>query len=247
MNKVALVTGASRGIGRAIAIALAEYDFSVACFARDKAKLDETAALIEAAGGKASVHTGDVSSDDDLQTLVDEVSALHGGVDVLVNNAGITEGAAAKNISPDRFREVLNVNLVAPWVLSRAVQPVMKARGGGVIINVGSTYGSTGVANNSPYCSSKAGIEGLTRALAREWARDQIRVICVAPGFVKTDMVGDNFGGTEVEKMVVSRIPMKRFGEAEEIAQLIAFLATAKAGFVTGETLVIDGGQRSLI
>ncbi len=247
MNKVALVTGASRGIGRAIAIALAEYDFSVACFARDQAKLDETAALITAAGGKASVHTGDVSSDEDLQALVKEVSALHGGIDVLVNNAGITEGAAAKNISPDRFREVLNVNLVAPWVLARAAQPVMKARGGGVIINVGSTYGSTGVANNSPYCSSKAGIEGLTRALAREWARDQIRVICVAPGFVKTDMVGDSFGGTEVEKLVVSRIPMKRFGEAEEIAQLIAFLSTSKAGFVTGETLVIDGGQRSLI
>ncbi len=247
MNKVALVTGASRGIGRAIAIALAEYDFSVACFARDQAKLDETAALITAAGGTASVHIGDVSSDEDLQTLVDEVSALHGGIDVLVNNAGITEGAAAKNISPERFREVLNVNLVAPWVLSRAVQPVMKARGGGVIINVGSTYGSSGVANNSPYCSSKAGIEGLTRALAREWARDQIRVICVAPGFVKTDMVGDSFGGTEVEKLVVSRIPMKRFGEAEEIAQLIAFLSTSKAGFVTGETLVIDGGQRSLI
>lgn len=247
MNKIALVTGASRGIGRAIAIALAEYDFNVACFARDRAKLDETVALVEAAGGVASTHVGDVSNDEDLQKLVDEVSALHGGIDVLVNNAGITEGAAAKNISPDRFREVLNVNLVAPWVLSRAVQPVMKARGGGVIINVGSTYGSSGVANNSPYCSSKAGIEGLTRALAREWARDQIRVICVAPGFVKTDMVGDNFGGTEVEKLVVSRIPMKRFGEADEIAQLIAFLSTSKAGFVTGETLVIDGGQRSLI
>ena len=247
MNKVALVTGASRGIGRAIAIALAEYDYSVACFARDREKLKETAALIEAAGGKASIHTGDVSNDDDLDELVAEVGKLHGGIDVLVNNAGITEGAAAKNITPERFREVLNVNLVAPWVLSRAVQPVMKARGGGVIINVGSTYGSTGVANNSPYCSSKAGIEGLTRALAREWARDQIRVICVAPGFVKTDMVGDNFGGTEVEKLVISRIPMKRFGEADEIAQLIAFLSTSKAGFVTGETLVIDGGQRSLL
>ncbi len=247
MKKVALVTGASRGIGRAIAIALAEYEYHVACFARDKEKLEETVSLIESTDGTASVHTGDVGNDDDLQRLVDDVSTLHGGIDVLVNNAGITEGAAAKDISPERFREVLNINLVAPWVLARAVQPVMKVRGGGVIINVGSTYGSSGVANNSPYCSSKAGIEGLTRALAREWARDQIRVICVAPGFVKTDMVGDNFGGTEVEKLVVSRIPMKRFGEAEEIAQLIAFLSTSKAGFVTGETLVIDGGQRSLI
>ncbi len=246
MNKVALVTGASRGIGRAIAIALAEYNFTVACFARNREKLDETATLIESQGGKASIHTGDVSNDEDINTLINEVSADHGGIDVLVNNAGITEGAAAKNISPDRFREVLNVNLVAPYSLSRAVQPIMKARGGGVIINVGSTYGSTGVANNSPYCSSKAGLEGLTRALAREWARDQIRVICVAPGFVKTDMVGDNFGGTDVEKLVISRIPMKRFGKAEEIAQFIAFLSTSKAGFVTGETLVIDGGQRSL-
>jgi NAD(P)-dependent dehydrogenase (short-subunit alcohol dehydrogenase family) len=247
MAKTALVTGASRGIGRAIALALAEEGFAVACFARDREKLEETAAIIKAAGGLASVHTGDVSSDQDLEDLVREVTEQHGSLDVLVNNAGITEGAPASKISPARFREVLEVNLVAPYVLSRAAHPVMKEHGGGVIINISSVYASQGVANNSPYCTSKAGLEGMTRALAREWVKDGIRVIGVAPGFVRTDMVANAFGGTDVEKLVVSRIPMKRFGEADEIGRFVAFLATAKAGFVTGETLVIDGGQRSLL
>lgn len=247
MTKTALVTGASRGIGRAIAQALAEEGFAVACFARNQEKLEETAAIIKASGGVASVHTGDVAAEQDIEKLVKEVVDTHGSIDVLVNNAGITEGAPAKHISPKRFREVLEVNLVAPYVLSRAVQPVMKEHGGGVIINISSVYASQGVANNSPYCASKAGVEGMTRALAREWVKDGIRVLCVAPGFVRTDMVVDAFGGTDVEKLVVSRIPMKRFGEADEIGRFVAFLATSKAGFVTGETLVIDGGQRSLL
>ena len=247
MTQTALVTGASRGIGRAIAVALAGEGFNVACFARDRDKLQETATLIESVGSKPSIHVGDMSSDDDLENLVNEVVAQHGSIDVLVNNAGITEGAPASKISPARFREVLEVNLIAPYVLSRCVQPVMKEHGGGVIINISSVYASQGVANNSPYCTSKAGLEGLTRALAREWIKDGIRVLGVAPGFVRTDMVANAFGGTEVEKLVVSRIPMKRFGEAEEIGRFVAFLATAKAGFVTGETLVIDGGQRSLV
>ncbi len=247
MKQTALVTGASRGIGRAIALALAEQGFNVACFARDREKLQETATLIEADGGTASIHQGDVSSDQDLENLVSEIVTQHGRIDVLVNNAGITEGAPASKISPQRFREVLEVNLVAPYVLSRAVQPVMKEQGGGVIINISSVYAAQGVANNSPYCTSKAGLEGMTRALAREWVKDGIRVLGVAPGFVRTDMVANAFGGTEVEKLVVSRIPMKRFGEAEEIGRFVAFLATNKAGFVTGETLVIDGGQRSLV
>lgn len=247
MVKTALVTGASRGIGRAIALALAEEGFAVACFARDREKLEETAAIIKAAGGLASVHTGDVSADQDLEQLVSEIAKQYASLDVLVNNAGITEGAPASKISPQRFREVLEINLVAPYVLSRAVHPIMKADGGGVIINISSVYASQGVANNSPYCTSKAGLEGMTRALAREWVKDGIRVIGVAPGFVRTDMVANAFGGTDVEKLVVSRIPMKRFGEADEIGRFVAFLATEKAGFVTGETLVIDGGQRSLL
>lgn len=247
MTKVALVTGASRGIGRAIAIALAEADFIVACFARNREKLEETAALINATDSVARVHTGDVANEQDIENLIKEVTGEHGGIDVLVNNAGITEGAPASKISPSRFREVIEVNLIARYVLSRSVQPIMKKRGGGVIINISSVYASQGVANNAPYCTSKAGLEGMTRALAREWVKDGIRVLGVAPGFVRTDMVVDAFGGTDVEKLVVSRIPMKRFGKAEEIGRFVAFLATEQAGFVTGETLVVDGGQRSLV
>ena len=247
MAKTALVTGASRGIGRAIALALAEEGFAVACLARDRQKLEETLHMIEAGGGAGSVVDGDVGSEQDLERMVGEVTDQHGRIDVLVNNAGITEGLPAKDISPARFREVLEINLVGPYVLARAVHPLMKAQGGGVIINISSVYGTQGVANNSPYCASKAGLEGLTRALAREWVKDGIRVLAVAPGFVRTDMVANAFGGTDVEKLVIARIPMKRYGEAEEIGRFVAFLATDKAGFVTGETLVIDGGQRSLL
>lgn len=247
MTKTALVTGASRGIGRAIAQALAEEGFAVACLARDRQKLEETLRMIEAAGGTGSVVVGDVGSEQDLERMVGEVADHHGRIDVLVNNAGITEGLPARDIAPARFREVLEINLVGPYVLARAVHPLMKAQGGGVIINISSVYGTQGVANNSPYCASKAGLEGLTRALAREWVKDGIRVLAVAPGFVRTDMVANAFGGTDVEKLVIARIPMKRYGEAAEIGRFVAFLATDKAGFVTGETLVIDGGQRSLL
>lgn len=243
MTRVALVTGASRNIGRAIALALAADGFEVACFGRDKAALDETADQIRNAGGVASVHVGDVASDDRLDAFAAAAAAQHGGIDVVVNNAGIMREAKASDVTPDQFRQVLDVNLVSGYALARAAYPYLCERKG-VVVNVGSMFASMGVPSAASYCTSKAAIEGLTRALATEWARDGIRVVAVAPGYVLSDISRDMLTNPISAKRIISRIPAHRYGEPGEIGDLVAFLASPKAAFITGETMVIDGGQR---
>ncbi|MBV1927142.1 MAG: SDR family oxidoreductase [Rhodobacteraceae bacterium] len=243
MTQVALVTGASRNIGRGIALALAADGFEIACFGRDKAALEETADQIREAGGVASIHVGDVASDETLEEFVKAAVAQHGGIDVVVNNAGIMHDAKAVDVTPDQFRKVLDVNLVSCYALARAAYPHLCKRKG-VVVNVGSMFASMGVPSVAAYCTSKAGIEGLTRALAVEWARDGIRVVAVAPGYILSDISRDILDDPALLKQVISRIPAHRYGEAGEVGDLVAFLASPKAGFITGETYVIDGGQR---
>ena len=245
MSNVALVTGSSRNIGQAIALALAKDGYDVACFARNREKLEETARLIETTGQRASIHVGDAGKDESVEAFAKEAFDIHGRIDVVVNNAGVTHEAKVGDISPDKFREILDVNLIAYYTLSRAVHPLMcqnENNSGGVIINIGSVYGSQGVPYNAPYCTSKAAIEGLTRTLAREWARDHVRVVCVAPGYVNTDMMGDAAPNPNLEKLITARIPFKRIGEPHEIADFVAFLASPKASYITGQTMVVDGG-----
>ena len=243
MTRVALVTGASRNIGRGIALALAADGYEIACFGRDKAALEETADLIRKAGGVASVHVGDVASDETLEGFARDAVAQHGGIDLVVNNAGIMHDAKAVDVTPDQFRKVLDVNLVSGYALARAAYPHLRTRKG-VVVNVGSMFASMGVPSVAAYCTSKAGIEGLTRALAVEWARDGIRVVAVAPGYILSDISRDILDDPVLLKQVISRIPAHRYGEAGEVGDLVAFLASPKAGFITGETYVIDGGQR---
>lgn len=243
MTGVALVTGASRNIGRAIAQALARDGYAVACFGRDRTALKDTAALIAAAGGSASVHVGDVSSDDSLEAFAREAAERHGGVDVVVNNAGVMQEASIHDTEPAAFRKVLDVNLAAVFVLSRAAHPHLR-QGGGVVVNVGSMFGALGVPSAASYCASKAGVEGLTRAFAAEWARDGIRAVCIAPGYVRSDISAAVLEDPIMSKRVLSRIPQRRAGDPEEIGELVTFLTSERAGFITGETFVIDGGQR---
>lgn len=242
-RRVALVTGASRNIGRAIAIAFARADYAVACFGRDEAALNETAALIRDVGSEASVHLGDAASDTALEGFARAAAEAHGGIDVLVNNAGVMREVSIVDMPPAEFRKVIDINLTAYYTLSRAAYPELRSRRG-VIVNIGSLFGSLGVSAAASYCASKAGIEGLTRALAVEWARDGIRAFCVAPGYVESEISRASLADPERQRLIVRRIPVRRVAVPDEIAEFVTFLASPKAAFFNGETIVVDGGQR---
>jgi NAD(P)-dependent dehydrogenase (short-subunit alcohol dehydrogenase family) len=242
-RRVALVTGASRNIGRAIAIAFARAGHAVACLGRDEAALNETAALIRDVGSEASVHLGDAGSDTALEGFARAAAEAHGGIDVLVNNAGVMREVSIVDMPPAEFRKVIDINLTAYYTLSRAAYPELRRRRG-VIVNIGSLFGSLGVSAAASYCASKAGIEGLTRALAVEWARDGIRAFCVAPGYVESEISRASLADPEKQRLIVRRIPVRRVAVPDEIAEFVTFLASPKAAFFNGETIVVDGGQR---
>ena len=246
-QKVALVTGASRNIGRSIALALARRGYALACFGRDAAALDETARLIGALGMPASVFVGDAKSNASLQDFVEHAVQTHGGIDAVINNAGIVVERRPEEVTPEEFSETLQVNLVSQFTLARAAYAPLRARGGGVIINIGSLAGTIAFPRTVAYCASKAGVDGLTRALAYDWAGDNIRVLCVAPGYVKSDISKDVLADARKRDWILRRIPLRRVAEPEEIAEFAAFLASDAAGFCTGETYYVDGGQRTAI
>lgn len=246
-QKVALVTGASRNIGRAIALALARRGHATACFGRDAAALDETARQIRGAGGQASVFVGDARSNESLREFVAHALAVHGAVDVVVNNAGVLVEGRPEELTPEEFAETLQVNLVSQFALARAAYAPMRARGGGVVINIGSLAGAVAFPRTAAYCASKAGIDGLTRALAYDWAKDKIRVVCVAPGYVESDISKDVLADGAKRDWILRRIPLRRVATPAEIGEFVGFFASEAAGFCTGETYYIDGGQRMAI
>lgn len=246
-TRVALVTGASRNIGRAIAVALARTGCTVACYGRDAEGLEQTANLVREVGGAASVMVGDARSNASFDAFAAHAVASHGGIDVVVNNAGVVHEALSQSVTPEQFAEVLQINLVSQFALARAAHPSMKVRGGGVVINIGSIAGAIAFPRTAAYCASKAGIDGLTRALAYDWASDNIRVLCVAPGYVKSDISSRVLSDERTRDWILRRIPLRRIAEAEEIGEFVAFLASNGARFCTGETFYIDGGQRMAI
>lgn len=244
--KLALVTGASRNIGRAIALALARRGYTLACFGRDGAALDETARMVRALGAQASVFVGDAKSNASLQAFVEDAVRTHGAIDAVINNAGIVVERRPEEFTPEEFAETLQINLVSQFTLARAAHASMRGRGG-VIINIGSLAGAMAFPRTAAYCASKAGIDGLTRALAYDWAGDNIRVLCVAPGYVRSDISKDVLADERKRDWVLRRIPLRRVAEPGEIAEFVAFLASDAAGFCTGETYYVDGGQRMAI
>jgi NAD(P)-dependent dehydrogenase (short-subunit alcohol dehydrogenase family) len=241
-DRVALVTGASRGIGAATAIALARDGLSVALVARNVAVLDEIANGIRDAGGAALTIGADLGDPDVVESLVPQVVAEFGGVDVLVNNAGILPAAVrSERVSRDDWDRVMAINLTAPWVLASRAHDSMAARGGGVVVNVTSTasfYPSIGLAH---YCSAKAALEMTTKVLALEWARDGIRVLSVAPGRVDTDLVRPIVAYDE--KRGARPNPLNRLGTPTEVGGVIAFLCSDAAAYITGTSIVLDGGE----
>jgi len=241
-GRVALVTGGGRGIGRAVAVRLAKEDAKVAILYRSNdAAAGETAELVQGAGGECKLFKGDVASPDDVEALVQEVSETFGPVEILVNNAGIRRDNIFLRMKHAEFDEVLDTNLKGAYLCTHAVLRRMVRARWGRIVNISSVVGLIGNAGQANYAAAKAGMLGFTKSVAREVANRGITVNAVAPGFVQTDLTEEL--PEDVKERILGDIPTGRFGEAGEIAEVVAFLASESASYVTGQTIAVDGGM----
>ena len=239
-GKTAIVTGASRGIGKAIALALAANGAKVACVARSADKLKETADEIAAAGGTAEVHPCDVTDSEAVTKLVEGLAEKWGQVDIVVNNAGITADTLIPRMTDEQWDTVIATNLRSVFLFTRVASQVMMRKRTGRIINISSVSGIMGNPGQANYSASKAGIIGFTRTVARELAGRKITVNAICPGFIASEMTAAM--GTTLDEMIKEKIPAKRLGEAHEIADAVLYLASDSAAYMTGEVITIDGG-----
>ncbi len=239
-GQVAVVTGASQGIGRAIAETLAANGATVALVARSVAKLDDVAAAIRAAGGRAETFPCDVSKAETVAAVVEAIVAKLGRVDILVNNAGVTRDTLLPRMSDEEWDEVISTNLRGPFLFMRAVSRPMMQQRYGRIVNVASVSGLIGNPGQANYSASKAGLVGLTRTVAKELAGRKVTVNAVAPGFIASDMTAAL--GPLLMDEVKKRVPAKRLGEAWEIADAVLFLVAPSSGYLTAQVVTVDGG-----
>ena len=240
-GRVAVITGASQGIGRACAIELAKRGASVALVARNQQKLEEVAAEISASAGKARVTVADIENEDQIKAAFKAVIAELGKVDILVNNAGITRDQLVMRMKRPDWDAVLNTNLTSAYVCTQQViSPMLKQRWGR-IINVTSVFGQMGQAGQANYAASKAGLIGLTMAIARELGSRNITCNAVAPGFIETAMT--SVLSDELKQSALKAIPLGRVGTPEEVAHCVAFLASEEASYITGHVLNVNGGM----
>lgn len=239
-GQVALVTGASRGLGQAIAIALAHAGAKVACVARNREKLEQTVAAIQESGGTAAWFECDVADSASVNKAVDAVVEKWERLDILVNNAGITRDTLIPRMQDQQWDEVINTNLRGAFLFTRAATIVMMQKRYGRIINVASVSGLMGNPGQSNYSASKAGLIGMTRTVARELASRKVTVNAIAPGFIESDMTAAL--GDALLSEVKVRVPAKRLGKAEEVADSVLFLAAPGSAYITGQVLTIDGG-----
>lgn len=241
LNQVAVVTGGSRGIGRAAALELAAQGARVLVnYQRSHAAAAEVAQQIDAAGGEALVFQADVSDEQQVEAMIAAALARWGRLDVLVNNAGITDDAPLARLRPEQWERVIATDLTSVFLCSRAALPAMRGRGYGRIVNVGSLAGLAGNVGQTNYAAAKAGLVGFTRALAREVAAHGITANVVAPGYIDTELVDTVSPG--IRAWALDVIAVGRFGTADEVAAAISFLASPRASYITGHVLTVDGG-----
>jgi len=240
-DKVAIITGASRGIGRSIAVALAGQGAKVVASARNAEALERLVEAIRAEGGAAIAVAGDVALERDANNLIDRAVNAFGRVDILVNNAGITRDGLLLRMKNEDWDAVLDTNLKGSFLCIRAAAKIMSKQRSGRIINISSVVGEMGNAGQVNYCASKAGLLGLTKSVARELARRNVTVNAITPGFIVTDMT-DNMTDKAREAMI-EQIPLGRLGEADDVANAVLFLASDRSSYVTGQVLGINGGM----
>lgn len=242
MKQTAIVTGGSRGIGRAVAVRLAKDGMNLVINYRgNSAAAEETERLCRELGAEVLLVQGDVSRAEDCEKLAAQAKEAFGRVDVLVNNAGITRDGLLARMTEEDFRAVLDVNLVGPWNMMKAVNRIMMKQRYGRIVNLSSVTGLMGNMGQTNYAAAKAGILGMTKSYAREVASRGITVNAVAPGFIDTDMTEAMPEGAKDK--IITGIPMGRTGKPEDVAEAVAFLANEQAGYITGEVLRVDGGM----
>ncbi len=239
-NRIAFITGASRGIGRACAISLAAAGHRVILAARNLDKLEETAAAIRASGGQADTIEIDMASADSIKAAFTKAKEI-GRIDILVNNAGITRDGLAMRMKPDDWNAVIQTNLTGAFLAIQQVLTGMMKERWGRIVNISSVVGESGNAGQSNYVASKAGLIGLTKAIAQEMGSRGVTANAVAPGFIDTDMTA--VLPAEVKEKLLATIPLKRFGLAEDVASAVRFLCSEEAGYITGHVLDVNGGM----
>ena len=240
-DKVALVTGASRGLGKAIAVALAAEGASIAAVARSEEALKEMLETIRASGGVAEPFAVDVSDGAAVEAVVEKVSTRFQHVDVLVNNAGVTRDGLLMRMKSEDWDAVINTNLKGAFNFTKPVGRLMVKQRAGRIINISSVIGLMGNAGQANYAASKAGLIGFSKSVAREFASRNITCNVICPGFIETDMTKEL--NDELRKKLMERIPLQRLGQPEDIAGVVAFLTSPAANYITGQILTVDGGM----
>lgn len=242
MNKVAFITGATRGIGKQIAITLAKEGFDIAInYRKENEDLIETKKMVEDQKVKCFTVQGDVSSFEDSERMVKDIIEEFNHIDILVNNAGITKDMLLMRMKKEDFESVIGVNLVGTFNITKNVIPYMMKNRSGRIINVSSVVGISGNAGQTNYSASKAGIIGFTKSLAKEVGSRNILVNAVAPGFIETQMT--DVLKEEVKEEISKTIPLKRMGTVEDVANVVKFLASKDSSYITGQVINIDGGM----
>lgn len=240
---VVVVTGASRGIGRAIALSLGKAGCKVLVnYARSSEEAEEVSKEIEAFGGQAITFKGNVSNEDDVESMIKAAVNTWGTVDILINNAGITKDGLLMRMKKSQWQDVIDINLTGVFLCTQAAAKIMMKNRKGRIINIASVVGLVGNVGQANYSAAKAGVIGLTKTVAKEYSSRGITVNAVAPGFIASDMTAKL--GNDIEKKILETIPLGRYGQPEEVAGLVEFLALNQAAsYITGQVLTIDGGM----
>jgi len=241
MSKIALVTGASRGIGKSIALSLGKEYTVIVNYSGSKEKAEETVRAITEAGGAAQAYQCHVQNHDDVKAMIKYITGTFGSIDLVVNNAGVTRDNLLMRMKADEWNKVIDVNLKGAFNVIQSVSRPMIRQKAGRIINISSIVGSLGNPGQTNYVASKAGIDGITKSVARELAPKGITVNAVAPGFIESDMT--DVLSEEIRSQMLSQIPLNHFGTVEDIAETVKFLASDAAKYITGQTIHVNGGM----